>query len=78
MNYRVILSEVTDPHFKPAPDVVLFESDDLNKCEEFFNNYNCPAWHTVTLQSLVMIPMWTRIKEKLQRGKDNAKRNERS
>ena len=37
--YRVLLVELTDPHFEPDPPQEIYSSNNLNDCEDFCKAY---------------------------------------
>ena len=57
MKYRVMLSYISDGHFKTPPDKIAFESNSLKDCYDFIEDYkekNPDAWVEFYIQKSVI------------------------
>lgn len=61
--YRVLLVELTDPHFRPDPPQEIYSSDILKNCEDFCKAYlkdNGPGFYGLKIEKQIM--SWEEIK----------------
>lgn len=61
--YRVLLVELSDPHFKPDPPQEIYSSNNLNNCEDFCKAYledHGPGFYGLKIQKQIM--SWEEIK----------------
>lgn len=61
--YRVLLVELSDPHFRPDPPQEIYSSDNLKNCEDFCKAYlkdHGPGFYGLEIQEQILC--WKEIK----------------